>query len=165
MAPMLRARWFWTAMSVMAADQLTKALIERYTELGDSHVVIPSFANLIHTRNRGVAFGLFSDAEAAWVGALLIAFALVAIAALFWLLAAGRAGAGRTAAGLALILGGATGNLLDRLRQGSVVDFVDLYIGNWHWPAFNVADAAITIGAALVIFDQLFGLRREPESR
>jgi signal peptidase II len=103
-----------------------------------------------------VAFSFLADVETPWLTPLLIAFSLAVMAGLVWLLASGRAGGTRARAGLALILGGAAGNLIDRLAHGSVIDFLDFYVGQRHWPAFNVADSCIVIGAGLVILELLF---------
>lgn len=151
----LRAHWIWISAGVFAADVLTKYAVERFTALGSSRTVIPGFFNLVHTRNPGIAFGLLADRESALQTALLVLFALAAMGLLAWLLAAGRAGGRWAELGLALVLGGAAGNVYDRLRHGGVVDFLDFHLGGYHYPAFNLADSAILIGAALVIFQLL----------
>jgi signal peptidase II len=155
------ARWLGTALGVVSADQLTKQLVERLTEEHWSRTILPGFFDLVHRHNPGIAFGLFADAQSRWATPLLVVFAGAAIALLVWLLARGHAGGALGQAGLALILGGALGNLLDRLQHGSVIDFIDLYVGANHWPAFNVADSAITVGAGLVILELL----RSPRER
>ncbi|MGH9676086.1 MAG: signal peptidase II, partial [Candidatus Acidiferrum sp.] len=108
---------------------------------------------LIHTHNPGVAFSLFADAQSSLVRFLLLAFSIAVIAFLFWLLAVERAGGRLSQIGVAMILGGAVGNVLDRLTQRGVTDFIDLHIQSHHWPTFNVADSAIVIGAALVLLE------------
>ena len=120
---------------------------------------MPGFLDLTHVRNTGAAFGLLNAAELPMKGLLMVSMALVAIAAIGAYGATLRADENVARAGLSLVLGGAIGNLIDRARQGYVLDFVDVYSGHWHFWAFNVADAAITVGALLVIFD-LLGLRR-----
>jgi len=107
--------------------------------------------------NAGIAFGLFSESGFKWVSFLLVSTSTLIILLLVWLLLAGRAGRAESQAGIALIAGGAAGNLLDRLLYGGVTDFLELYAGNFRWPAFNIADAAITIGAVLIILDLLSG--------
>ncbi|MCW5978946.1 MAG: signal peptidase II [Bryobacteraceae bacterium] len=147
------------AAAIVLADRLTKYWIETSVSLYDTWVVIPGFFNIVHTQNTGMAFGLLSDAPGAWRTILLIGVALAVLAAVFfslWNLPAQPAdGQKYTRLGLALILGGAIGNLYDRIAQGSVTDFLEFYAGAYSWPAFNVADSAITIGAALLVLDLL----------
>ncbi|SRR5712692_491598 len=155
MSPRERSPWLGLSLGVLAADQTTKLAVERATEYGWSRTIIPGFFELVHTRNRGIAFGLLSDANAPWLQGMLILFSVAAAGIMAWLLLSGRAGGSRTSAGLALILGGALGNMLDRAVHGSVVDFILLYFRSFHWPAFNLADSAIVIGAGLVLLDLL----------
>ncbi len=150
-----RTWWPWLALGVVAADQATKYAVEHLTVRGAVRVVIPGLFSLVHSHNPGVAFGLFADAESKWVTTLLIVFSLGTMVVLGWLLAAGRAGGGASRAGLALILGGAAGNLIDRALHSSVIDFLDFHLRGRHWPAFNLADSAIVIGAGLVILELL----------
>lgn len=145
--------------AVVAIDQVTKAIVWRVLPPNESHNLIPGFLDLTHVHNTGAAFGLLNAAEFAYKPALMIgiaALALVAIAAY-----ATQLGFHERMAryGLALILGGAFGNLIDRAVAGFVVDFVDVYWGTTHFWAFNIADAAITIGAILVLLDMI-GLGR-----
>lgn len=139
--------------SIVILDQATKYLVVAGMELYETIPVIPGFLNLTHIRNTGVAFGLFNTAEFAYkplVVSLLALAALVGVGLYAMQLPAGN----RLArAGLALILGGAAGNLVDRARQGYVVDFVDAYWNDWHFWAFNVADAAISVGVGLLVID------------
>ncbi len=164
MAGNSRARWFWLSFGIVAADCATKVTIEAYTPEDYHRVVVPGLVNLVHSHNPGIAFGLLADLGSKWLTALLVASSVLVIGLLCWLLAAGRAGGPCSQLGLALILSGAAGNLIDRLLRGSVTDFLDLQLGNYHWPAFNVADSAITIGAALVILELALG-RRHPTER
>lgn len=138
---------------VLLADQATKHLIEHYTTGDYFRVLIPGVLNLINTHNPGVAFSMFADAHSPAVRFFLVLFSLAVIVFLFWLLAAERAGGRMGQIGMALILGGAVGNVLDRLTQRGVTDFIDLHIGQYHWPTFNVADSAIVIGAAMVLLE------------
>ena len=143
-------RWFALAAAVIALDFLTKWVILESFAPGERRV-ITGFFNLVLAFNKGAAFSLLADAPG-WQGPLLVAFALIASVFVSWLLL--RPGGRRFYyAGLALILGGALGNLVDRLRFGHVVDFIQLHAYGWYWPAFNVADSAICIGAGLVILD------------
>jgi len=115
---------------------------------------------LVH--NYGAAFGILASAGG-WQRGLLISLAVGVMAYLAWRLWAARPDESRLNLGFTMILGGAAGNLIDRVRYGHVVDFIDVYVGNWHWPAFNVADTAITIGAGLVILDSIGLLGRNKD--
>lgn len=154
--------WAILSLAVMVADRLTKTFVERMTVNGWRREVIPGFFDLVHTRNPGIAFGLLADTQLPWMRIALIGLSVVAAAAMAWLLMAGRAGGQRSRAGIALILGGAAGNLFDRLLDGGVVDFLLFYFRRFEWPAFNVADSAIVIGAGLVLLELL--LARHPET-
>ena len=143
-------RWFALAAGVVAVDQLTKAtVLARF--LPGERLELTAFFNMVLVYNKGAAFSFLSDAGG-WQTPLLIGFALVAIAIVGTLLVRST-GRRLLCAGLALILGGALGNLIDRFRFGQVVDFLDFHAAGWHWPAFNVADSAITVGAALLILE------------
>ncbi len=157
------AKWYVLAAAIIAADQATKQLLELRTPEHWMREVMPGFFRLVHRHNPGIAFGLLADGASPVTRTLLIAFAFLVISLLVWLIASHQGGNARTRAGLALILGGAGGNLLDRLLHGSVIDFVELYVNQYHWPAFNVADTAISIGATLVIWELLFERRVQPE--
>jgi signal peptidase II len=152
-----------TMALVVAVDQVTKAMVRQLLPLGDSRSVIPEFLDLTHVHNTGAAFGLLNAVEFPYKPLVMIAIAalaLVAIAAY-----ATQLGFHEKMArfGLALILGGAFGNLIDRAVFGFVVDFVDIYWGTTHFWAFNVADSAITVGAILVLLDMI-GLGRRHAS-
>lgn len=147
-------RWFVLAAVVVAADQAAKAVVLGRFSAGEGMVMTPYF-NLVLVYNKGAAFSFLSDAPG-WQTPLLVGFALVAIGVVAYLLVRSP-GRLLLSIGLALILGGALGNVIDRLRFGQVVDFLDFHAGGYHWPAFNVADSAITVGAALLILD---GLRK-----
>jgi len=144
------APWFAVSVAIVLADQFTKWLVlSRFTP-GEA-LELTGFFNLILVFNKGAAFSMLASAPG-WQTPLLVAFAVGAalVVSVLLLRSPGRR---LFCAGLALILGGALGNLIDRLRFGYVVDFLDLHAAGWHWPAFNVADSAITIGAALLILD------------
>lgn len=147
-----RAVPYTIALLVFLLDRLTKSLIERSMSLLDTVTVIPGFFNIIHTKNRGAAFSMFASSESAWRTFLLIGLSGVALVLIAWLLWR-SVESPWLRYGLALILGGALGNVYDRVVYGAVIDFVELYVGEYHWPAFNVADSAITVGAALAIVD------------
>ena len=143
-------RWFLLAAAVVAADQATKSMILARFNLGEGVVVAPFF-NLVLVYNKGAAFSFLSDAPG-WQTPLLVGFAVVAMGVVAYLLVRSPQRF-IVSAGLALILGGALGNVIDRLRFGQVVDFLDFHAAGWHWPAFNVADSAITVGAVLLILE------------
>jgi signal peptidase II len=143
-------RWFLAAAAVIVADQATKTLVLGRFALGE-RLELASFLNLVLVYNKGAAFSFLSDAGG-WQTPLLVLFALAA-AGIVTVLIVKKPQEKLLCAGLALILGGALGNLIDRLRFGQVVDFIDFHVRGYHWPAFNVADSAITIGAALLILE------------
>jgi signal peptidase II len=144
---------------VIVLDRLTKAWVEQSVSLFDVHAVIPGFFNIVHTQNTGMAFGLLAESSGAWRTIFLIGVAfgiLLLVTISLWNLPAQLPpGQKYIRLALALILGGAIGNLYDRIARGSVTDFLEFYVGEYHWPAFNVADSAITIGAALLLVDLL----------
>jgi signal peptidase II len=148
------------ALAVLVADQLTKWVIASAIPLHDSRPVIPGFFRLTHVKNRGAAFGIFADSTSPMKIEVLILLSVVALVVVLMLLWE-QPGARRIGLGLALILGGALGNLFDRLAHGSVVDFLEFYLRGFHWPAFNVADSAIVMGAGLLVLDML--LARSPK--
>jgi signal peptidase II len=115
----------------------------------------------VHSRNPGLAFGILSDSASAGTRIVLILGSIAVIAVLAWLLVTSQSGGAIAAAGLALLLGGATGNVTDRILHGAVTDFFEVWFGTYRYPAFNIADSAIAIGAALILLDILFGRRPE----
>lgn len=147
------------ALVVVALDQLSKWLVlDLFGQAPRSIEVLPVF-NLVLVWNQGVSFGLFGGASA-WGSWILVGLALVISVFLAgWLL---RAETRLTALGLAAIIGGAVGNVIDRVRFGAVVDFLDFHVLGYHWPAFNVADSAITVGAAILILESLFNGGEKP---
>jgi len=151
------ARWLWVSLAVLAADRATKFAIERYTSPFFRHPVISDIVVLVHSQNPGVAFGVLSNSNSHWLAPLLILSSSAVMVLLVWMIATGRAGGAMAQCGLALILGGAAGNALDRVIHGGVTDFLEVRLWRYIWPAFNVADSAITIGAVLVLFELLFG--------
>ena len=151
-------RWLWLSAGVIVVDQLTKAAILAAFREGDGWVVAP-FLSLVLTFNTGAAFSFLAGASGwqRWF------FAAIAVAAAILIVALLRRGGNALySAGLALILGGALGNLYDRLALGKVVDFLLFHYAGWAYPAFNVADSAITLGAALLIIDSFRRRRHEP---
>lgn len=157
MTALAGTRWIWLSLAVVAADRVTKTLLDRATEPGFVRSIIPGFLNLVHARNSGIAFSIFADSNSPWLRVALIVLLSTAVVLFAWMLTTGRAGHGAMRWGLVLVLGGAAGNLIDRVWYGSVLDFLDFYVRNWHWPAFNVADSSISIGAMLILWEMTRG--------
>jgi signal peptidase II len=148
-------RWLWLSLLVILLDQGTKYLAENQLQLYQP-VPVLSFFNFTLAYNTGAAFSFLADAGG-WQRWFFLGLAVaVSIGLIFWLRRL-RANALWEAFAVALILGGALGNVIDRLWHGYVIDFIDLYYQSWHWPAFNIADSAITVGAALLILQSLLG--------
>lgn len=146
-------------VAVVLLDQVTKALVQHFVPVFSSHPVVPGFIDLVHIHNAGVAFGILNDVEHPLRSALTTGLALVALGGILFYSRQLQPQERLARVGLALILGGAVGNLIDRVRQGYVIDFVDAYWGDWHFWAFNIADAAITIGAILILLELLIPSR------
>ena len=141
---------------VLALDRFSKWIVARTIALHDSISVVPGFFKLTHVTNGGAAFGLFSDSPAELRIAVLVFFSLLALVVVSALLWRHTQGLNSTAFALSLILGGALGNLWDRVLSGHVVDFLEFYIGPYIWPDFNIADSAIVVGAAILMVEILF---------
>jgi signal peptidase II len=146
-------RYLWIAAVVFVSDQLTKYAATDYL-LRHGEVKLGFFLNLTLVHNTGAAFGFLSNASG-WQNILFIGIASAACLVILWMIRRLEAKDFLLAVGLLLILGGAAGNLVDRLVYGYVIDFIDVYYRTWHWPAFNVADSAITIGAVMLVLDAL----------
>ena len=152
-----RALAFGVALLVVIADRVSKIAIQHAVSLFDTISVVPGWLRIIHTENPGAAFGVLSEGNAWLRSAVLIGISglvMVFVAAALWRAGSSLQGAA-TRWGLACILGGAAGNLYDRVLRGTVTDFIEVYHGTWSFPAFNVADSAITVGAFLLIIDLL----------
>lgn len=150
----------WPALVVILLDQMTKAAVAHLLRAHQSIPVIPGFFNIVHVRNRGMAFGLMNRPSGDLSVYILIAASLAAVVFLLvWSFRLKEAGT-LVPLGLSLILGGAVGNLIDRIRFHEVIDFLDIYWGAYHWPAFNVADSAITVGTVIVAMSLIFQHRR-----
>lgn len=148
--------WLWITALVIVADQISKQLVVRHLDWFDVRPLLPHL-NLVHLKNTGAAFSMLSNAPPAFFVLLGVA---VSIGILWWLRKNPR-GQTLVALALTLIMGGALGNVIDRVTRGHVVDFIDFYVGSWHFAAFNVADIAISCGAALLILDMLLEWKRE----
>ena len=153
-------RWLWISVLVVVVDQLSKLWIERTMELGDTFAVLPVL-DIVRAHNTGAAFSFMAGAGGWQRWAFSVLAVGVSIALVFWLRKLALATHALLVFGLALILGGAIGNVIDRIEHGYVVDFVHAHWGAAYFAAFNVADAAISIGAVLVIFDALLEGRRK----
>ncbi len=156
-----RLRWLWLTLAVVLLDRATKAWFESQTAEGWRRELVHNFVYLVHSRNPGLAFGFLSDSASTGTRVVLILGSIAIIAVLAWLLVTNQSGNAMAAVGLALLLGGATGNVTDRILHGAVTDFFEVWFGTYRYPAFNVADSAIAIGAALILLDILFGRRPE----
>jgi signal peptidase II len=158
-----RTAELWTAAVIVVLDQATKAMVKARLPLHDSVTVIPGFFDITHVRNTGAAFGMLNSMDFAYKPAVMVVIALAALAAVASYALTLPATQRVARFGLALILGGAVGNLIDRATMGYVVDFVDVYWRGVHFWAFNVADSAITVGVTLMLLDVL-GVGRVPET-
>jgi signal peptidase II len=155
---------WWLIAVIVLADQATKLMVQRYIPLFDAVAVVPGFVDLVHIHNAGVAFGLMNDMTHPFRNVLTTTLALAALAGIVFYARQIRPEERLARTGLSLILGGAVGNLIDRVRLGHVVDFIDVYQGDWHFWAFNVADAAISCGAALIFIELFFTGRHASHS-
>lgn len=151
--------WQWLGLSlvILIADQFTKVLILGYYRLGDS-TPITSFFNVVRVHNSGAAFSFLADASG-WQRWFFTAVGVLAAGVIIWMLKS-HPGQKLFSFAMACILGGAVGNVIDRVLYGYVVDFLDFHAKGWHFPAFNIADSAISIGAACLILDELLRVRR-----
>jgi signal peptidase II len=157
-----RLRWLWLTLGIVLLDRASKAWIESRPEDYFPHTIIPNFFEIIRSHNPGIAFSFFADASLA--GRYFLTFgSVLIIGVIAWMLVASRQVNSLSAAGFALVLAGATGNVTDRMVHGAVTDFLQVWLHflPWRifnpWPTFNVADSAVTIGAILIISDMLFG--------
>ena len=159
----MKNKYLWIggiAAAVIVLDQATKYLVMRYIPKFSAVRVITGFFDLINVRNPGAAFGILNGAHGSWRIAFFVVVSLAALALIGVLVR--KATDRLTIAAFSLIAGGAVGNLIDRVRFGEVVDFIDWYYRSWHWPTFNIADSAITIGVGLLAIDMLFLHKQEP---
>jgi signal peptidase II len=151
-----RAVYLLIASVVVLFDRWTKHIVAQRISLYSHIQVIPGFFRLTHTENTGAAFSLFADSTAPWKAGLLIAFSVIALVVVSVLLWKNHHAHVATGVGLSLIMGGALGNLWDRLARGRVVDFLLFYVKRYQWPVFNLADSAIVVGAGLLVLEILF---------
>jgi signal peptidase II len=158
----MRKFYLLIALGVVLLDRVTKSAIVNKLAMYSSIQIIPKFFCITHVENPGAAFELFADSPSQWKVAILILFSILALGIVVALLWRNSQVMTMTGIGLSLILGGALGNLWDRLMHGRVVDFLFFYIGQYQWPAFNAADSAIVIGAGLLVFEILFAKSPAP---
>ena len=163
--PRARLGDLWLVAVIVLADQVTKMVVSATLTLHASTTIVPGFLDLTHVRNTGAAFGILSEADFPFKTPLLISVAIVALVSIAVYATHLPAHQQLTRIGLALILGGAVGNLIDRARTGYVLDFVDVYWRNHHFWAFNVADSAITVGVTAIILDLLLARGTAPPAR
>jgi len=140
----------WPALFIVCLDQVSKIAVLKNLRIYESVPVIKGFFNWVHVRNRGMAFGFLNRPNMDFGFWILVSATVLAIVLLLFWFYRMKDESNWTTLGLSLILGGALGNLIDRVRLHEVIDFLDVYVGPYHWPAFNVADAAITVGAFMV---------------
>ncbi len=148
-------RWLWLALSVLILDQGSKQFVEAQLTRYDQLSITPFF-NLVLAYNEGAAFSFLAD-QGGWQRWFFVFLALAVVAVLVVWLGRLKRSERTVAIALGLIIGGAVGNLIDRLLYGHVIDFLDIYYQQWHWPAFNLADSAITLGVILMFYDAFFG--------
>jgi signal peptidase II len=151
-----RTLYLFIAVMVVLLDRWSKHVVAQRIRLYSHIQVIPGFFRLTHTENTGAAFSLFADSPAPWKTHMLIAFSLIALVVVLVLLWKNNDPHIATGIGLSLIMGGALGNLWDRLVRGRVVDFLLVYVKQYQWPVFNLADSAIVVGASLLVLEILF---------
>ncbi|MGB2836532.1 MAG: signal peptidase II [Candidatus Sulfotelmatobacter sp.] len=160
-----RVFYFLIAIIVVLLDRWSKHMVALRIPLYSHIQVIPGFFRLTHTENTGAAFSLFADSNAHWKAAMLIAFSVIALTVVSVLLWKNNHAHVLTGIGLSLIMGGAVGNLWDRLAHGRVVDFLLFYVKRYQWPVFNLADSAIVIGAGLLVLEIVFHKSSGHEAR
>ena len=158
-----RATHFLLAAIVILLDRWSKRLVAARIALYTHIQIIPGFFRITHTENTGAAFSLFADSPSHWKTSLLIGFSLIAMIVVSVLLWKQKRALSITGIALSLILGGAVGNLWDRIASGRVVDFLLVYIKQYQWPVFNLADSAIVIGASLLVLEILFSKAHDPQ--
>ncbi len=152
---MTRYFYFLIPIVVLVLDRLTKVLVEARFLLYESKTIIPGVFDLTHTRNTGVAFGLFANSDSPWVPYILTLTAATALIAILVYSLRHPVDNWKLQLGLMLVLGGAAGNLYDRINYGYVIDFLDVFYGTYHWPTFNIADSSITIGIGFLLLEVL----------
>jgi signal peptidase II len=162
--PRARTVHFLLALFILLLDRWTKRLVAAHIAMNSQIQVVPGFFRIRHTENTGAAFSLFADSPSHWKTSMLIGFSFIAMIVVSILLWKQARLLTMTGIALSLILGGAVGNLWDRIASGRVVDFLDVYYKSYDWPVFNLADSAIVIGASLLVLEIIFGNRKATAS-
>jgi signal peptidase II len=152
---MARSLYFFIPLVIFLLDRWTKILVERRLFLYESKPIIPGFLDLTHTRNTGVAFGFLANSSSEWMPYLLTLASALALVLILVYSLRHPAQDWRLQLGLMLVLGGAAGNLYDRVAYGYVIDFIDVFYRTYHWPTFNVADSSISVGIGLLLLQVL----------
>ena len=153
----MKNKYYWVGSIIgliLVLDQATKYLVEKHVRLYETITVVPGFFNLTHVRNPGAAFGILATMPDMWRSLFFISVTIIAVAIIAFLIKTTKERLQIIA--FSLIAGGAVGNLVDRVRYGEVVDFIQWYVKDYYWPSFNVADSAISVGVALLVVDMLF---------
>jgi signal peptidase II len=150
----VRVKAYGAAAAIFALDRVSKWFIDTHVSFYDRYRVIPGFFEIVRSQNRGIAFGIFDNLTSEWRTILLIAASLIAVIAMAAILWNAQRHDRFALWGLSLILGGASGNVFDRIASGQVTDFLLFYIRDYQWPTFNIADSAIVIGCGLLLLDQ-----------
>ncbi|MGH7412262.1 MAG: signal peptidase II [Candidatus Methylomirabilis sp.] len=158
-------RFYAVAISITLLDQVSKLYIQGTIPLGHSVPIIPDFFAIVHVLNPGAAFGLLAARSASFRNPFFIGISILAIGFILYYRHRGLEDHPLASFAISLILGGAIGNLVDRLRIGMVIDFLDVHYYQYHWPAFNVADSAITVGVSLMLLELVLGERRASDRR
>ncbi|BCS87078.1 signal peptidase II [Pseudodesulfovibrio sediminis] len=151
------------AVATIALDQITKLTVFNVMEVWTGKEVIPGLFNLVHVLNKGAAWGFLDDEKINWQRPMFVAVSLVAIVVIGYMLRSVKDNDAWMISGLGMIAGGAVGNAIDRIWLGSVIDFLDFYVGTYHWPAFNIADCALTVGAGCVLLSMFFSRKTAQE--
>jgi len=152
---MVRHLYFLVSVGVLVLDRITKTLVENHLPLYQSETIIPGYFDLTHTRNTGVAFGFLANSQSAWVPYFLTLISAIALVIILFFSLRQSVGNWKLQWGLMLVLGGAAGNLYDRVQYGYVIDFIDVFYKSYHWPTFNVADASISFGIGMLMLEIL----------
>jgi signal peptidase II len=152
---MSRLPYFLVALVIFILDRAAKILVEAYLPLHQSLTIIPGFLDLAHTRNTGVAFGFFANSDSSWMPHVLTLISGLALLTILVFSLRNSSRNWKLQLGLMLVLGGAAGNLYDRLLYGYVIDFIEAYYRSYHWPTFNVADSSISVGIGLLLLETL----------
>ena len=160
---MSRYRYFLIAVIVFLLDRFSKILVERHLPPHQFRTIIPGTLELTHSRNTGVAFGFFANSDPSWLPYLLTIISSVALLVILVFSLRQSIRDWKLQLGLMLVLGGAAGNLYDRVHYGFVIDFIEVYYRSFHWPTFNLADSSISIGIGLLLVETLFEMSRSDQ--